>query len=403
MKRIVCEVCSGSDFIKDNSVFVCQSCGCKYTLEEARALMQDDGAESPAAVVSPEAAPEASGAAAKTAVVDEQASKIENLRTLARRAKGQNDSQNAANFYQQLLMLEPNDWEANFYTTFYSAHNIKIAEMGSAAIRVSNSFDAVLRLVRQNVLNPVLQKAAALEISLRVISFKEMIISNFTSHMGSNYDMVVKNLDNWVVPAISMMITLGDKLASILDDYEAALKMYQAAANDARKLEKFSNLMKNLRTSAETKQKSAEQTISQRKRAEAIRKRNEYWEAHAEEKAALDRESSQLASEKQSLSDQVRELEKERDNVPAHAEFTDLSNRIKACIQKKSSLGLFSGKEKKALQGEIDELSRKKDAVKKTMDAQQSEVQARIDPLKSQIRQKEQRIDAIKRELEKDR
>lgn len=35
MKKIVCEMCGG-ELIKDNGVFVCQSCGCKYSLEEAK-------------------------------------------------------------------------------------------------------------------------------------------------------------------------------------------------------------------------------------------------------------------------------------------------------------------------------------------------------------------------------
>ena len=39
MKRVICEVCRGSDILKDNGVFVCQSCGCKYTLEEVRNML----------------------------------------------------------------------------------------------------------------------------------------------------------------------------------------------------------------------------------------------------------------------------------------------------------------------------------------------------------------------------
>lgn len=39
MKRVICEVGRGSDILKDNGVFVCQSCGCKYTLEEVRKML----------------------------------------------------------------------------------------------------------------------------------------------------------------------------------------------------------------------------------------------------------------------------------------------------------------------------------------------------------------------------
>lgn len=42
MKRMVCEVCGGNDITKiDDTIFQCVSCGCKYTVEQARKLMQD--------------------------------------------------------------------------------------------------------------------------------------------------------------------------------------------------------------------------------------------------------------------------------------------------------------------------------------------------------------------------
>lgn len=39
MKAIVCEMCGSHDLIKKDGVFVCENCGTKYTLEEARKLM----------------------------------------------------------------------------------------------------------------------------------------------------------------------------------------------------------------------------------------------------------------------------------------------------------------------------------------------------------------------------
>lgn len=39
MKQIVCEMCGGTDLVKEDGVFICQSCGMKYSLEEARKMM----------------------------------------------------------------------------------------------------------------------------------------------------------------------------------------------------------------------------------------------------------------------------------------------------------------------------------------------------------------------------
>ncbi len=39
MKAIVCEMCSSNDLIKKDGVYVCQNCGTKYSLEEAKKLL----------------------------------------------------------------------------------------------------------------------------------------------------------------------------------------------------------------------------------------------------------------------------------------------------------------------------------------------------------------------------
>lgn len=41
MKRIACDLCDGVEFIKKDGVFICQGCGTKYSLAEARSIMQD--------------------------------------------------------------------------------------------------------------------------------------------------------------------------------------------------------------------------------------------------------------------------------------------------------------------------------------------------------------------------
>ena len=36
MKKLVCEMCGSSDMVKQDGMFVCQTCGVKYSLEEAK-------------------------------------------------------------------------------------------------------------------------------------------------------------------------------------------------------------------------------------------------------------------------------------------------------------------------------------------------------------------------------
>lgn len=42
MKRMECEICGSNNLIKtEENVFECQACGCKYTLEQAKSLLQE--------------------------------------------------------------------------------------------------------------------------------------------------------------------------------------------------------------------------------------------------------------------------------------------------------------------------------------------------------------------------
>ena len=41
MKRLTCEMCGGTNLIKQDGVFVCQTCGAKYSVEEAKKLMNE--------------------------------------------------------------------------------------------------------------------------------------------------------------------------------------------------------------------------------------------------------------------------------------------------------------------------------------------------------------------------
>ena len=41
MKKIVCDLCGESDFVKVEGMFECQVCGAKYTIEQAKTLFRE--------------------------------------------------------------------------------------------------------------------------------------------------------------------------------------------------------------------------------------------------------------------------------------------------------------------------------------------------------------------------
>ncbi len=45
MKQLTCEMCGSTDLIKQDGVFVCQNCGTKYSVEEAKKMMMEGSAD----------------------------------------------------------------------------------------------------------------------------------------------------------------------------------------------------------------------------------------------------------------------------------------------------------------------------------------------------------------------
>jgi translation initiation factor 2 alpha subunit (eIF-2alpha) len=130
MKKPTCEMCESTDFIKQDGLFVCQSCGVKYSVEEAKKLMTD-GVD----------------VETKTALVD-NSSKLDNLYKLARRAKDENNTEKATHYYEQILLESPTDWEAMFYSNYYGAiMKWNNGDKRPAIASLQNSISSVLDVV----------------------------------------------------------------------------------------------------------------------------------------------------------------------------------------------------------------------------------------------------------------
>lgn len=129
MKAIVCEMCSSHDVVKQDGMYVCQSCGTKYSTEDARKLMV-----------------EVSG----TVKVD-NSKKLENYYQLARQAKANDNSADAAKYYDLIRQEVPNDWEANFYSVYYTTMQCKVGDIPNASFRLCNSIDSVIAMVNNGL------------------------------------------------------------------------------------------------------------------------------------------------------------------------------------------------------------------------------------------------------------
>lgn len=123
MKAIKCEMCGGLDFVKEEGLYVCQHCGAKYTVEEAKKLMVEG-----------------------TVKIDMSETTQKYLQ-LARRARETKDDVNAAKYYSLVAEENPDDWESVFYSTYFSCFHITNGEIGSAALLLKNKLETVGKMV----------------------------------------------------------------------------------------------------------------------------------------------------------------------------------------------------------------------------------------------------------------
>lgn len=94
MKQLVCEMCGSTDLIKDDGVFVCQSCGCKYSVEEAKRMMVEGVVE------------------VQGTVKVDNTKLIDNYLSMAQNAADSNNQSEAENYANKVLELEPTNWAA---------------------------------------------------------------------------------------------------------------------------------------------------------------------------------------------------------------------------------------------------------------------------------------------------
>ena len=96
MKQLTCEMCGSTDLIKKDGVFVCQTCGCKYSVEEARKMM-------------------AVGAVEVTGTVKvNNTGLIDSYLQMAENALNSSNNAEAESYANKILEIDPRNYQACF-------------------------------------------------------------------------------------------------------------------------------------------------------------------------------------------------------------------------------------------------------------------------------------------------
>lgn len=215
MNALKCEMCMSTDIVKQDGMYVCQSCGTKYSVEEAKKMMIEGTVD-------------VSG----TVKVD-NSEELKNLYQIARRAKDDNNGENAAKYYDMILVKDPTSWEASFYLVYFKAMECKIAQIQSAAISVNNCINTVLTLIKDNVPDPEEQNKAYTEVSTRVMLISSMLFNGAKNHYDNiDYqirDKYTQEFLNNAFASFRCVYCLGDTLDLLFGKEEAANNLSVAA------------------------------------------------------------------------------------------------------------------------------------------------------------------------------
>lgn len=370
MKRLTCEMCGSTDLIKQDGVFVCQSCGCKYSVEEARKMMIEGTVE-----------------VTGTVRVDDSEAKKEQIHNYFQMAQSAYDSQDyegAVGYYDRILEIDANNFEAWRLKT-------KAAAEGSTIQNYKEKIpSAIIAAKRAVELAPDINKY---EISANLYSeIKSQIQSVFkkakpTLHnisLEEAFDFVHNIMVQWQSALLDIPCLGKSLMESEINDCEK-LESDSATAN----LFRGASMLKNknnryyatIRTALSEKIKmegAREEEFKANAKAAADSKRAAYWNAHADEKMALDQRKAEAEAKKVAL-------EAELEALPELARKKEINEKIATLRSEQERLGLFKMKEKKALQAKIDEMKTSLLTIEKSLAEKTSPIQEKIDAEKAII------------------
>lgn len=198
MQAMKCEICGSNDIVKQEGIYVCQHCGTKYTVEEAKKLI----------------------GTVKIDKTDEN----EKYLVLAQRARNEDNAENAIKYYCLVAENDPNNWEAAFFVPYYQCKN-KQDPTGKA---FANSITTTLTLIHDNVDKQDQSKAVSL-----VIDRTKKLASDL------HYEGIIQILNgkpSYNVPqGFSAMLSLADGIKKYFSDNTALLSQVDGISIEGNK------------------------------------------------------------------------------------------------------------------------------------------------------------------------
>lgn len=412
MKQLTCEMCGSTDLLKDGGVFVCQTCGCKYSIEEARKMMVEGTVE------------------VRGTVKIDNSDKIKNILQLAEDAFVDGRWDSAYGYSNEALAIRPDDPLA---IALQGLSVLGKEEIGNdvplsstnAMKRMFTFIDADKQITAEEI-----------DVVAKISKYIDLVCdakrSGFIEEIRNfEYQKVEYSAGEETAAAgLLLMASLGgdkaqqNKAKADLDKIKARRLHNEALDAQISKVENRNSKVEYFRTSWKEQISNCIENYETQEKAKRIAA---YWTEHAAEKAALDSEissinsrltdlESQLAAIADEVDPQIEALvEKKTVKIPEEIEYDKQNELVQELETTRSKLGLFKGKEKKAIaerlntieKPKLEELKKLYDVAKyeylEAIDEEIEELEARGDDLRDEVEKLENRLEEINEELTKNR
>lgn len=425
MNQLTCEMCGSTDLLKQDGVFVCQTCGCKYSVEEAKKMMIEGTVD-------------VSGSTIKIDRSSEIDNRLKNI-------EGEYNAHHMTECFRlcsDLLNIDPENVTAIIYKALADGWTSSVANSKLSttkyelerAVKLSarkaensldymmactlvvdgfsqicesmidaymNSFSRELEDINRQIDRAKNQMQHAHDMdwqladySIKLLNESKAMVDDAVRKQSTGIQKLVQQVESVLVIYINMIDIIIDEIKPdwLILDIFMDMVCQCARTFDTSVVEMGKN---DISISAEIKSQIHNLPNNIRKvqanHKEFLRKKKveKYWNEHPEEKNQIDNEiaeinrqledlekeinplkaqKSQLESEFSKKKNELQRLQNER--LPIDDDIDRLNNQITMLNSNLNSLGIFKGKEKKALRDEIEALQRRLSETK-----QQSQVE----------------------------
>lgn len=394
MKEIRCEMCGSTDIVKQDGLFVCQSCGIKYTVEEARKMM-----------VEVSGTVDVSGSTVKI----DQSQRIENLKIAARLSTSNKNYDLATKQWGEIQALDPLDWEACYYSAHCRSLSPKTGPLGIIigindddykTIKGSLLQALILLSQKENDDNKIKQAIETLKGAID--EFTKACIEEGRQldrkALGDYYYVYFDKCDHMRyhrIEAGKIKMEFGQSVVSIFknnpDIQSEGIHMCFSGYSDLKdsrgvpdnELSVYYATIYKMDNEVETAKKQMQDT-------EIKAKSDAFWAEHPSEKNKLLEEKSQTEIRIKELENaidlQVQDISNKKNANPQSEEIANIDNQIKICQKEYDSLGYFALKRNRELTVKINELNNKKADVEAQLGNYLRELDSEIHSVKTNSR-----------------